>query len=276
MVLELNRALSMLRSKYAHFEVEVNTSAVPGLEVLQTVALEPRFANAHYTLHVAAQDDWTVAREGAGGIFHVVPQESPPAVEFEGILIQFDQLPALGSNITVEVRVTDRAEDPELRFLKASVPQPVGDVEAASRFDSATLVDMLEWLPALSASLPQDLSGGWGGMDSVARKAVREAYHQYLLLRDNSTRVLVDTNNLLLDLEVGETPALEQYKRLSRLIDVLKLLEEYVTQHFENRRRSLRLGSTNYADPEVDNLSVFAASDEIPDLIRGLAGLNNP
>ncbi len=88
--------------------------------------------------------------------------------------------------------------------------------------------------------------------------------------------MLVDTNNLLLDLEVGETPALEQYKRLSRLIDVLKLLEEYVTQHFENRRRSLRLGSTNYADPEVDNLSVFAASNEIRDLIRGLTGPNNP
>ncbi len=86
-VLDLNRALSMLRSKYAYFEVEVDTSEALGSEILQAVALEPRFTNAHYTLHVAAVDDWTVVREVAGGIFHVTPQENPPAVEFEGILI---------------------------------------------------------------------------------------------------------------------------------------------------------------------------------------------
>ncbi len=50
--------------------------------------------------------------------------------------------------MTVKLRVTQHAEDPELRFLKASVPLPAGDAEAAGFFDSATLVGMLEWLPS--------------------------------------------------------------------------------------------------------------------------------
>jgi hypothetical protein len=84
---------------------------------------------------------------------------------------------------------------------------------------------------------PADLSGGWAALTPQAQAAVREGYHLYLLSKEHTRRFLLETNNLMIDIEVGQTPALEEFKRLHRAVDVLRELEEAARRSLENTRR---------------------------------------
>ena len=66
----------------------------------------------------------------------------------------------------------------------------------------------------------------------------------------------MDGENLVLDLDVGSTVALEEFKRLHRAVDVLKELENWSRLEAENERRRRRMDNGELSDPDIEQLNL--------------------
>jgi hypothetical protein len=259
-LLDLNQALTLLRSNYVRFDVRVDgPGGAP--DVLQAVAVRPRYRDTTYTL-VRAAAGWT-ATEDRSGIAVVVDEgDGGRSVEVDGLLIRFDAVPITGTTFSIRLLASDELEDPELRLLRILRPLPSA-ADAQAFFSPAMLAELASFLPEVAVLYPPDVSAGWQALDTVAQAAVLSGYHRYLLFKEHTRRFLLETNNLLLDLEVGETPGLELFKRLHRVIDVLKEAEEVARRILENARRDTRLATGDYADPDIENVTVIGGADEL-------------
>jgi hypothetical protein len=100
--------------------------------------------------------------------------------------------------------------------------------------------------------------GAWEELPAERRQLFRRHYHRHLALREAGRLVAIDTANLVLDLEVSRTPALESFKRLHRYIDVLNAFEDSVHRNVDNRRRDLLLKQNVLADPDIERVTVLA------------------
>jgi hypothetical protein len=97
-----------------------------------------------------------------------------------------------------------------------------------------------------------------------------DLYYEYLFRKEYSRRFLVDTNNLILDLEAGTGSALETFKKLHRYVDVLKAIEEKEKLALENDRRRKLINKKIYGDPDIDRVIVVCGSKKLASLVAGL------
>lgn len=81
--------------------------------------------------------------------------------------------------------------------------------------------------------------------------------------REQATRFLLDTNNLVVDIEMGEGSALEKFKLAHRAVDVEKSLEEKRKLELENLRRIRLIEGKQYIDPQIDKLIVEVEKDAV-------------
>ncbi|MGD9045175.1 MAG: hypothetical protein PVG06_15785 [Desulfobacterales bacterium] len=95
-------------------------------------------------------------------------------------------------------------------------------------------------------------------------------FYEYLFRKEYSRRFLVDTNNLILDLEAGTGSAMETFKKLHRYFDVLKVIEEKEKMKKENQRRQGLLDDKDYGDPDIEQVILVSASDQLASLIAGM------
>ncbi|MGM0900298.1 MAG: hypothetical protein ACQEXB_04140 [Bacillota bacterium] len=253
----LHQALAYLRSAYQRFEVAV-TSSNPGLTVRQAVCYEPRSFSANYTLlyreqrgkwlvktSIPDEMDWPVVNSLSNGILDIL-----------GFRIWLDGNPADGDTLDIRVKATGNLEDPHLRLIQMQNPLPASADEPLF-FTKKLLQEMADIMPELSPS--QGLIG-WDELPEEEKSAFRENYHHYLMLRDTGRLVTLDTTNLVLDLEISQTPALEPFKRLHRYIDVKKEYEELKRRQLENQRRTELLNKSLLGDPEIERVSVISDS----------------
>ncbi len=84
-----------------------------------------------------------------------------------------------------------------------------------------------------------------------------DLYYEYLFRKKYSRRFLVDTNNLILDLEAGTGSALEAFKKLHRYVDVLKAIEEKEKMNEENQRRQKLIDSNKLGDPDIEKVTII-------------------
>ncbi|ROS32122.1 hypothetical protein [Amycolatopsis thermoflava] len=110
----------------------------------------------------------------------------------------------------------------------------------------------------MAAAVP--LGTTWEDLEDAAKKTVWDGYHRYLMAREHTRRFL-DTNNLIVDLDVGKASALEEFKRVHRALDVLKELQEQIRRRLENIRRADRLAAADTSDPDVDSVVVIGDGD---------------
>jgi hypothetical protein len=99
----------------------------------------------------------------------------------------------------------------------------------------------------------------------------RKYYAEYLFRKDRSRRFLLETNNLVVDIQVGEGSVMEEFKKAHREIDVEKAIAERDQLRLENRRRTELLNAGNLADPDIDKVTIVAGTD----LDDGLLGIVN-
>jgi hypothetical protein len=269
-LLELNQALTLVRSHYVRFDVSVTDQQGQPVDVRQAVAVSPRYRDTTYQL-TRTGNGWT-ATEGRSGLqVQVVELDGGEGANVDGVVVMFDAAPANGTQFGVRLLATGHLEDPELRLLRLLYPLP-NAADAPAYFDAEVLADMATYLPALAVQLPADTAGGWPTLSPTAQETARRTYHRYLLLKEHTRRFLLETNNLVVDLEVGQTPGLELFKRLHRVVDVLKEIEEASRRSLENARKRGRLEDADFADPDIEQVTVIGGADELRTIVGPVVG----
>jgi hypothetical protein len=251
----LNQALARLRIHYVRFVVDVGGAAAAGVYVRQAVALEPLYADMTYQATYASPG-WQVTLANGNPVATDV-SEGDTLIQFDGIVVRLDVTPPAGSALTVRVLATGELEDPEMRLLRLQYPLPKPADEPAF-FSDSLLWDMASFVPAVMVALAPPWTSGWTSLSPTAQAVVKTYYHLYLQLKEHTRRFLLETNNLVLDLDVGKTPALEEFKRLHRVVDVMKVLEETIRAAYENSRIEARLSSGDFDDPDIDKVVLKA------------------
>jgi hypothetical protein len=106
----------------------------------------------------------------------------------------------------------------------------------------------------------------WNELNAVQKNLMRANYHVYWLRRENTTHILVDTNNLILNLDTGKGSILEDFKRAHRYLDVAKAAQEV-----ERRRKLVETG--NLAQPEVERVIITHGDPgEVAAITAGFVG----
>lgn len=150
--------------------------------------------------------------------------------------------------------------DPARAFIEAenagNVPDPIPD---------GTKEDMLRLVPELRAQY-EAISEDAADANGVSEREnffqnnanfTQEYYFDYLFRRQFTRQLVVDTNNLVVDIEVGSGSTLEGFKRLHRYVDVQKAVEERDKLELENERRQERLDADELSDPDIENMTVI-------------------
>jgi hypothetical protein len=144
--------------------------------------------------------------------------------------------------------------DPARAYIESTAGLP------ARPFSDALKRDMIRLLPELRAE--------YEGRSDVGAPSPRETffttdanftndhYYDYLFRREFTRQLVLDTNNLIVDIEVGTGSTLEGFKRLHRYVDVLKAVEERNQGALESSRFEQRLTAGKLSDPEIENMTV--------------------
>jgi hypothetical protein len=258
----LHEALATLRASFVRYLVNVD----PGnLTLLGAAAFMPRHPAATY--EATFNQNWSAARILETGQLSIPVETfsigSDFALDIEGVRVWLNGVPSNGTTVRVQMRVTDDLEDPALRVLRYLSPAPHG-ADEATVFTDLFLDDMWSLVPELGVlTTLSNPPGIWGKLSTQQKNWVRTLYHTYLLRRDSTKRFVLDTNNVVLNLEVGDTPALEEFKRLHRYLDVLTAAEERIKRKLENERRQKRLNADDYGDPDIEKVVVMGSANEL-------------
>jgi hypothetical protein len=150
--------------------------------------------------------------------------------------------------------------DPARAYIEArhagNVPNPIPD---------GTKEEMLRLVPDLRArfeAIPEDAVDGAGitlrqiFFDNNANFS-DEYYFDYLFRLQFTRQLVVDTNNLVVDIEVGTGSTLEGFKRMHRCIDVQKTNSEREQLDLESERYKARLDANKLCDPDIENMTVI-------------------
>lgn len=97
-------------------------------------------------------------------------------------------------------------------------------------------------------------------------------YPEFLLRKRQGSPFLLDTGNLVIDIEPGTGSALESFKLMHRGIDVLKALEEKKQLEQESMRRKKLIESDKLGDPDIEKVTIVAGEGSpASDIVAGIA-----
>jgi hypothetical protein len=265
-LVNLHQALSYLRAAYMRFFVTVTMSPGAGAVLRQVVAASPRSFSADFTVtYRSNRGKWLIPvplrAEGDWIEVRALPDGSLEAL---GLRIWLDGTPVNGATLTIRVRSTGELEDPHLRLVQILHPLPAAGDEAQV-FTDALLREMVAVLPELAP--PASQAPTWAGLSEAQRLKFRQHYHRYLMLRESGRLVTLDTANVVLDLEMSTTPALEPFKRLHRYLDVRKAYEELRRTALDNTRREALQKKGSLGDPDIERVTLVGARSDLKDVI---------
>ena len=146
--------------------------------------------------------------------------------------------------------------DPAREYIRVNNPMAVGAVPAAVR---AEMVQLLPDLRAAYEELGTEAERTAFMADATNMIFTPDLYWDYLFRWQFTRQLVLDTNNLVLDIETGSGSTLEGFKRLHRYVDVLKALEERNKALLENDRLTQRLTAGQYGDPDIENVTMVTA-----------------
>ena len=85
-----------------------------------------------------------------------------------------------------------------------------------------------------------------------------------------SRRLLVDTNNLMIDILPGTGSALEPFKRAHRGVDALKAVEEKKKMELENKRRKKLIKENKLCDPDIEKVVLVGNNNNLASMVNAL------
>jgi hypothetical protein len=282
-LMTLNHSLTHLRAPYLRFELIITPPVAGAGPEITSWAIEPnRFVEGRYRLSLMGAL-W-IERETTPGnwiqLMAPFPYQSGAPFSFDRIRLTIQNVDARpfrdGDAFIVEVVATPFLEDPELKLLKWTVASPQTPAQEAAYFTRDVIQEMGALLPQVDERLQLEAlpNPSWGELTAQTRDEIRDRFHEFLLAREHTRRFLLETNNILLDMEIGTTSAVEDFKRLHRYIDVLKVFEEREGVRVENVRRAELLRADRLGDPRMDKLTIVA--DGADAILGRLDGIISP
>ncbi len=158
------------------------------------------------------------------------------------------------------VSATGALQDPALAFERTRTQDPAFDWPALRMLSDPEVVDFVSYLPWLVNALLDDTGRVLRDADGgTTHRIGREDWAYYLYRKNATTRFLVDTNNLYLNIFASSGAALEPFKRAHRYLDVLKAAEEVESQRQKNLRREALIGDPATFDPDIQKVVVVGA-----------------
>jgi hypothetical protein len=262
----LNQALAYLRAAYMRFDVTVEFSSNAQVSLRQAVAYSPRSFASDYTLTYRTQrKKWLIPVPNQSEMDWIEVKQMPDgSLDAMGLRLWLDGTPIDQASMTVRVRSSNMLEDPHLRLVRLQNPLPDAAAEPHV-FNDVLLDEMAGMFPGSSFAYQQNLT--WADLDESERNWFRGHYHRFIMLRESGRLVTLDTANVVLDLESSLTPALEQFKRLHRYVDVLKEYQELHRRTLENTRRERLIQNGMLGDPDIERVTLVGARSELEDVI---------
>lgn len=163
--------------------------------------------------------------------------------------------------------------DPAFKTIKSQVTSFPNEMTPMKRFE---FVDLVPSLRSYFFTLREEkqnalLNGSFDEFTKFVLMVTDDLVSSYQLAMYRKTfsrRFLVDTNNLMIDLEKGESKLLEPFKVDHRKIDVAKADEEMKKMQLENQRRALLMSEKKYyGDPDVDKIVAITTADRHTSLL---------
>ncbi len=281
---ELNDALSILRQEYLDFDIEVTKNITMDKSSLRIDSVKSPQGDQ---VEVEVQEGELKINLYEKGI---IKSSISRVIEINSLIQEFgfnfeienelNTLPKNGVKWTITCNTSSYLEDPELKQLKHEIPLP-SSAEEDNIFDQNVLLEMLTYFPDLENYITWEneekcLPSNWESqVDNRFKKFVRKNYHKYLLYKKYTRNLLVDTKNLVMDLHLGQTSALEEFKQLHRYIDVMKAKFENEKIQIEiqkleediNRRKRL-LELDKLGDPDIEKIMVIGKEEDIDSLVN--------
>ena len=164
----------------------------------------------------------------------------------------------------IRLRVIPELEDPELKAFRW-LDGPLHVDDESNFYNDDVIAELRSYFSIIDSNL-NDTDISWSDLDTPKQELVRSHYFQYLLRKRHTRRILLDTNNVMLTLEVDNTKTLEPYKDAHRIIDVLSAIEDLSQKSIDNERRQLRIDYDMLGDPEIEKVTVVAAPTDLADI----------
>ncbi|MGE4133313.1 MAG: hypothetical protein AB7F86_16845 [Bdellovibrionales bacterium] len=146
--------------------------------------------------------------------------------------------------------------DPSLREAQDLVKQenPNTPDRLPAEIDRATRELMVDMVPKLRAKFTSMTMESREAFLEGSVDAFKPFYADFRYRYANARRMVVDTNNLVVDIEKGSGTVLEQFKVLHRALDVKKAAAESANAALDYKRRQLLIDAGRYGDPDIEKV----------------------
>ena len=166
----------------------------------------------------------------------------------------------------------DKLRDPAWdEFLGVAESAITDDGDALRKISDQDTHDYLSFFPERTDEFTDQDGNILRDQDSLLTGIITvEQWADYLLRKNGTRRFLVDSNNLYVNLVLGDGVALEPFKQAHRYIDVLTAAEEHRAHELKNQRRDLLKDEPSAFDPDISKVVVVPGGAQGSDIAGGL------
>jgi hypothetical protein len=251
-VSSLNEGLNAVKSHFIKYSVtllDVNQD-LKDVNIIYLSAVYVGFTNPTFSLkYDAAKKEWFITEKNLNVRLRAI-NYNERTLYFEGVILTFDEIPDKDISFEVLVLSTNFLEDPEQKYLPLTYELPSADNYFVFWSDEL-ISDMINFLPGLTIKINETT---FDKLDIESKANLNKYYYEYLYKKFNTKRLTVDTDNLMLDILVSDNVVLEDFKRIHRVVDVMKAIEEETKMKLENERRKKRIDKDELDDPDIENV----------------------
>jgi hypothetical protein len=135
--------------------------------------------------------------------------------------------------------------------------------------DEDTILDLIEFIPEYRAEYNsrETLEAIRDFINNLKGAITEEQYREYRFRKEFSRRLVVDTNNVMVDIIPGEGSALEHFKREHRKVDVKRAIEETRSIELNNERRNKLIENKKLGDPDIEKVVLVGSNNGIGSLL---------
>jgi hypothetical protein len=260
-VSSLNEGLNAVKSHFIKYMVIVSdeNKDLKDVNIIHISAVYAGFTNPTFSLRYdAVIKEWFIIEKNLNVRLRAI-NYNERTLYFEGVILTFDKEPAQDISFEILVFPTNFLEDPEQKYLPLTYELP--SLKNSNVFWSDELInDMISFLPGLTTKIIETTIDK---LDDNSKSNLNKYYYEYLYKKFNTKRLTVDTDNLMLDILVSDNVVLEDFKRIHRVVDVMKAIEEETKMKLENERRKKRIDKDELDDPDIENVHNFNIQNPI-------------
>jgi hypothetical protein len=147
--------------------------------------------------------------------------------------------------------VTGLLRDPSLQVA-------IKTATAQTQITPEELKDFLYYLPWLQDQFLNTAGQVDAKTVTPTHPISADQWAEYLYRKESTSQLLVDTDNVSMDILVGDGSALEPFKLVHRYADAIDALENVKAQNLKNQRRELLMSRPDEYDPDIQKVVIVS------------------